>query len=208
MSDLLSIDGLRTHFDTDRGVVRAVDGIDLTVESGETVGLVGESGSGKSVTALSTMDLIEEPGRIAGGTVRFGAVETVRRLARRYPSGVAVESDADGAGPTGSRSGGAFLHLTDATVDRGALPQSVDADRSLDDTVLARHLVRETPERALSESGESWVSVEDGYVDLTAAPESAMREIRGGDMGMIFQDPMTSLNPAITVGEQIGRAHV
>ena len=206
MSDLLSIDGLRTHFDTDRGVVRAVDGIDLTVESGETVGLVGESGSGKSVTALSTMDLIEEPGRIAGGTVRFGAVETVRRLARRYPSSVAVESDADGAGPTGSRSGGAFLHLTDATVDRGALPQSVDADRSLDDTVLARHLVRETPERTLSESGESWVSVDDGYVDLTAAPESAMREIRGGDMGMIFQDPMTSLNPAITVGEQIAES--
>ncbi|PSP65466.1 peptide ABC transporter ATP-binding protein [Halobacteriales archaeon QH_8_67_27] len=206
MSDLLSIDGLRTHFDTDRGVVKAVDGIDLTVESGETVGLVGESGSGKSVTALSTMDLIEEPGRIAGGTVRFGAVETVRRLVRRYPSGVAVESDANGARSTGSRSGGAFLHLTDATVDRGALPQNVDADRSLDDTVLARHLVRETPKRALSESGESWVSVEDGYVDLTAAPESAMREIRGGDMGMIFQDPMTSLNPAITVGEQIAES--
>ena len=206
MSDLLSIDGLRTHFDTDRGVVRAVDGIDLTVESGETVGLVGESGSGKSVTALSTMDLIEEPGRIAGGTVRFGAIETVRRLVRRYPSGVAVEPDANGAQSTGSRSGGAFLHVTDATVDRGALPQSVDADRSLDDTVLARHLVRETPERALSESGESWVSVEDGYVDLTAAPESAMREIRGGDMGMIFQDPMTSLNPAITVGEQIAES--
>ena len=71
MSDLLSIDGLRTHFDTDRGVVRAVDGIDLTVESGETVGLVGESGSGKSVTALSLVDLVESPGRVTDGAVRF-----------------------------------------------------------------------------------------------------------------------------------------
>ncbi|ELZ27747.1 dipeptide ABC transporter ATP-binding protein [Halosimplex carlsbadense 2-9-1] len=206
MSDLLSIDGLRTHFDTDRGVVKAVDGIDLTVASGETVGLVGESGSGKSVTALSTMDLIEDPGRIAGGTVRFGAVDAVRRLARRYSSGVAVESDASGARPAGRHSSGTFLHLTDATVDRGALAPTVDVDRSLDDTTLARHLVREAPERALPESGDGWVSVADGYVDLTAAPESAMRDIRGGDMGMIFQDPMTSLNPAITVGEQIAES--
>ncbi|WP_123536285.1 dipeptide ABC transporter ATP-binding protein [Halosimplex salinum] len=205
MSDLLSIAGLRTHFDTDRGVVHAVDGIDLTVESGETVGLVGESGSGKSVTALSTMGLIEDPGRIAGGTVRFGALETVGRLARRYPDAVATDP------PEGVTSGrrpadGSFLHVTDATVDRAAVPRSVDVDRSLDDTALARRLVRDAPERALPESGSGWVTLLDGHVDLTAAPETAMREVRGGDMGMIFQDPMTSLNPAITVGEQIAES--
>ncbi|WP_436923183.1 dipeptide ABC transporter ATP-binding protein [Halosimplex amylolyticum] len=206
MSDLLSIDGLRTYFDTDRGEVKAVDGIDLTVESGETVGLVGESGSGKSVTALSTLDLIEDPGRIAGGTVRFGAVETVARLARRYPNGVATRPGTDGESTPRRSTDGEFLHLTDATVDRGALPRSVDVDRSLDDTALARRLVRQAPERALPDAGEGWVAIADGYVDLTAAPEAAMRDVRGGDVGMIFQDPMTSLNPAITIGEQIAES--
>ncbi len=62
MTDLLSLSGLRTQFETERGAVKAVDGIDLTIEEGETVGLVGESGSGKSVTALSAMDLVDDPG--------------------------------------------------------------------------------------------------------------------------------------------------
>ena len=83
MNDLLSIDGVRTHFDTDRGVVKAVDGIDLTVESGETVGLVGESGSGRSVTALSTMDLIEN----VSAWANTDDVETVRQAQRTYEGG-------------------------------------------------------------------------------------------------------------------------
>ncbi|MFB6153691.1 MAG: ATP-binding cassette domain-containing protein, partial [Halodesulfurarchaeum sp.] len=62
MTELLSLSGLKTQFRTERGVVKAVDGIDLTIHEGETVGLVGESGSGKSVTALSAMQLIEDPG--------------------------------------------------------------------------------------------------------------------------------------------------
>ena len=206
MSDLLSIDGLRTHFETERGVVKAVDGIDLTVESGETVGLVGESGSGKSVTALSTMDLIEAPGRIAGGRVRFGGIETVRRLARRYPKGVTA-AGGDRSGPSNPPSTGEeFVCLTDASVDRGAIPSGTTADRSLDDRALAVQSIRSSPTRALPDSGDGWVTITDGYVDLTAAPEAVMREIRGGDMGMIFQDPMTSLNPAITVGEQIAES--
>ncbi|MFC6731484.1 MULTISPECIES: ABC transporter ATP-binding protein [unclassified Haladaptatus] len=140
MTDLLSISGLRTQFNTERGAVKAVDGIDLTIREGETVGLVGESGSGKSVTALSTMNLVDDPGHIAGGSVTFHAPEVADELARKY------------------------------------------------------------------KNSDQFVDQDEGVIDITNAPESAMREIRGGAMSMIFQDPMTSLNPALTVGEQVAES--
>ena len=70
-SYLLKVKGLRTHFYTEDGVVKAVDGVDLKVMPGEIFGLVGESGCGKSVTALSILRLIESPGKITAGTVHF-----------------------------------------------------------------------------------------------------------------------------------------
>src|SRR5258708_31689076 len=67
---LLDIRGLKTHFATDDGIVHAVDGVDLTVERGETVCVVGEYGCGKTVTALSVLKLIAMPqGRIVGGNI-------------------------------------------------------------------------------------------------------------------------------------------
>jgi len=141
VSDLLSLSDLRTQFATDRGRVKAVDGIDLTIREGETVGLVGESGSGKSVTALSAMDLVEDPGEVVGGDVRFHDPDLADRLAEEFPQ------------------------KADEFVDRDG-----------------------------------------GAVDLTSAPEPAMRSVRGGEMSMIFQDPMTSLNPALTVGEQVAES--
>lgn len=139
MTEILSISGLRTQFRTERGVVRAVDGVDLTVREGETVGLVGESGSGKSVTALSSMGLVDEPGEIVGGEVTLQDPDLVSDLSERYPTGEFLDIDA-------------------------------------------------------------------GTISLTAAPEDAMRAVRGGSMGMIFQDPMTSLNPSLTVGEQVAES--
>lgn len=68
---LLSIRGLQTHFSTRRGVVKAVDGVDIELARGEILGLVGESGSGKSITGFSIMGLIDPPGRIAGGSIRY-----------------------------------------------------------------------------------------------------------------------------------------
>jgi peptide/nickel transport system ATP-binding protein len=138
VSDLLSVSGLHTRFNTERGTVHAVEDVDLTVPKGKTVGLVGESGSGKSVTALSAMNLVDDPGYVAGGNVEFHDPDLAKRFTEEYPK------------------------RADAFVDR---------DR--------------------------------GVVDLAAAPEPAMRTVRGGEMSMIFQDPMTSLNPAVTVGEQV-----
>ena len=141
MSELLSISDLRTQFNTERGVVEAVDDFDLTIREGETVGLVGESGSGKSVSALSLLQLVDNPGEIASGEAKFRHPELTEQFAAEYPRGV----------------------------------------------------------------GE-FVFPDEGYVDRLAAPEDAMRDVRGGEVSMIFQDPMTSLNPALTVGEQVAES--
>jgi len=114
---LLAVSDLSTVFDTDAGEVRAVDGVSFSVGSGETLGIVGESGCGKSVTSLSIMRLVPEPGRI---------------------------------------------------LDTGSI---VFRGRDL----------------------------------LALAPES-MRAVRGNDIAMIFQEPMTSLNPVHTVGRQIAES--
>ena len=111
---MLEIKGLKIYFGTEEGVLRAVDGVDLGIGTGETLGVVGESGCGKSVTALTVMRLLPmPPAHIAGGEIRW------------------------------------------------------------------------------------WGR------DLVAAGEDAVRELRAKEIAMIFQEPMTSLNPVYTVGEQI-----
>ncbi|HLR74887.1 MAG TPA: ABC transporter ATP-binding protein [Virgibacillus sp.] len=113
---VLEVKNLKTHFFTERGVIPAVDGVSFHLNEGELVGIVGESGSGKSVTSLSIMDLIEEPGRIVDGEVLYNGK------------------------------------------------------------------------------------------DLVPMSESEMRRIRGNDIAMIFQEPLTSLNPVLTIGKQITEA--
>jgi peptide/nickel transport system ATP-binding protein/oligopeptide transport system ATP-binding protein len=116
---LLELEGLKTHFFTDDGVVRAVDGVTYALGERETLAVVGESGSGKSVTALSILRLVAEPpGRIVAGRILF----------------------------------------------KGR--------------------------------------------DLATLDPKAMRKIRGKEISMIFQEPMTSLNPVYTCGEQIMEAVV
>ena len=68
---LLEVSNLKTHFFTEDGVVKAVDGVDLQVRPGEILGVVGESGCGKSVTMLSVMRLVGVPGKIVSGEINF-----------------------------------------------------------------------------------------------------------------------------------------
>ncbi len=111
---LLEIRGLKTHFATDDGMVQAVDGVDITIGRGETVGVVGESGCGKTVTALSVLKLIAmPPGKIVAGEILY--------------------------------------------------------------------------------QGR----------DLVPLDNEEMDRIRAKDIAMVFQEPMTSLNPVYTIGEQI-----
>ena len=75
---LLAVDGLRMHFFTKAGVVKAVDGVSFTVGRGEILGLVGESGSGKSMTGYSIIGLVDPPGRIVGGSIVFDGQDLTR----------------------------------------------------------------------------------------------------------------------------------
>ncbi|MBY4893557.1 ABC transporter ATP-binding protein [Rhodobacteraceae bacterium N5(2021)] len=68
---VLDVRDLQTHFFTDAGVVKAVDGVSLSLDEGEVLGLVGESGSGKSVTGFSILRLVDRPGRVVGGQINF-----------------------------------------------------------------------------------------------------------------------------------------
>ncbi len=78
--NILTVNDLKTYFQTEDGVVKAVDGITFQLERGETIGIVGESGSGKSVTNLSIMRLIPEPpGKIVNGDIIFDGID-IRRL--------------------------------------------------------------------------------------------------------------------------------
>ncbi len=120
LAPILQVENLKTHFFTPAGVVRAVDGVSFEIERGEIVGIVGESGSGKSMTALSILRLVPEPGRIVGGRVLFGQ--------------------------------------------------------------------------------------DDRRLDVAQLSENELRELRGNEMAMIFQDPVTSLNPLLRIGYQVREA--
>ena len=80
---LLEVRGLTTHFDTGRGVLRAVQGVDLDVRADETVAVVGESGCGKSVTALSILGLVDAPGRVVAGSVSYRGEDLIGRRPER-----------------------------------------------------------------------------------------------------------------------------
>ncbi len=83
-SPLLDIQDLQTYFFTREGVVKAVNNISLAVNKGEVLGLVGESGSGKSVTGFSIMGLVDPPGRIAGGSIKFKGQELTTQTEEQW----------------------------------------------------------------------------------------------------------------------------
>jgi len=76
---LLRIEDLKTYFYTDEGVVKAVDGVSMTIQKGDTFGLVGESGCGKTTIALSILRLVQRPGRIAGGRILLHKEDLVKK---------------------------------------------------------------------------------------------------------------------------------
>ena len=215
--ELCSVSNLRTQFATDRGRVQAVDGVDLTIREGETVGLVGESGSGKSVTALSVMDLVEEPSEIVSGRVTVRAPAVAETLREEFPDGEVsyprslIEALSTLASDCRrGELGGVASELTGIAAD------TPDPDPA-DVASMARRLAGRLRDgadpgtvadelSATAERATDGFLYPDGVIDLTAAPERAMQAVRGGAVSMIFQDPMTSLNPAITVGEQVAES--
>jgi len=211
---VLAVDNLQTSFFTDRETIRAVDGIDFEIGDGETVGIVGESGSGKSVTARSIMGLVDNPGRVVGGSVRFSDPTTVERLADDYPRRVvdveklrANEDLGSLVGDLLSR-GVAPARITGNPDHRDLAARDVDATDLLDGLDV-RDLVKRRLTDRLGVTDATDFVVRDGevgFVDTTRAPEPALRKVRGNGIAMIFQDPLTSLNPVYTVGNQIKEA--
>ncbi|WP_254542959.1 ABC transporter ATP-binding protein [Halomarina pelagica] len=207
---VLSVEHLRTTFFTDKETIRAVDDISFDIRPGETVGIVGESGSGKSVTARSIMGLIDSPGRVMGGSIRFSDEATVDRLAERFPERTVDLDDL--------RRDHDVVALVERLFDRGVTPERLTdgADDRRDATLLVREgLVdmRDLVERGyaarLGVVDDDAFVVRDGpggYVEVTKASADALRALRGRGIAMIFQDPLTSLNPVYTVGNQIEEA--
>ena len=126
---LLEVKGLRTYFFLDEGTVKAVEGAELTVPRGGTIGIVGESGCGKSVMAYSILQLVEPPGRIVEGEVLF--------------------------------------------------------------------------HRQVGGSGNISLLIDEINLAALGPHSRQMRAIRGSEIAMIFQEPMTSLSPVHTIGDQI-----
>ena len=127
---LVEVNDLKIHFFTDEGVVRAVDGVDLTLKRGQTLCLVGESGCGKSVTSQSLMQIVHPAGKIISGEILY------------------------------------YQKLDDGLGEQEGMHEIVDIAQ-------------------LNPKGRQ------------------IRNIRGKDISMIFQEPMTSLSPMYTVGNQI-----
>ena len=181
---VLRVEGLKTYFHTYEGTVRALEGIDFEIRSGETVGLVGETGCGKSVTALSILRLIPSPpGTIEGGRVFLDEPEEVRALRAEYDAVALGRIEKGGtAGNLSSFRIAETLGPEIEALQSGLKSSGSDAEKA----ELKLRLQAATSE-----------------YDLLQKPIEDIRRIRGNRISMIFQEPMTALNPVFTVGSQI-----
>ncbi|MDE5563332.1 MAG: ATP-binding cassette domain-containing protein [Clostridiales bacterium] len=181
-SNILEVDGLCTYFFTDAGVSKAVDGVSFDIPKSSIVGVVGESGCGKSVTSLSVMQLVQAPqGQIVSGSIRFNT-QDYKKGEDGKPIPIWEYEEVDGervikTKPKLNKKGKPVL-------DNDGKPVMVNV-------------------QALDGNGFPAFEMEDKVFDIAKMPTRAMQRIRGKEIAMIFQEPMTSLNPLFTIGNQL-----
>ncbi|MBE6675104.1 MAG: ABC transporter ATP-binding protein [Ruminococcaceae bacterium] len=177
--NILEIDDLHTYFFTDQGVVKAVNGVSFDIPKNATVGVVGESGCGKSVTSMSVMRLLQGPqGQIYSGDIRFKAYDYKRdQNGKMIP---VYEKDENGK-----------------TVFVNKLSKNGTPVLNKEGKVITE------PKQKLNADGSLMYEMEEKVYDIAKMPMSEIHRIRGKQIAMIFQEPMTSLNPIFTIGQQL-----
>lgn len=177
--NILEIENLHSYFFTDQGVVKAVNGVDFSIPVNSTVGVVGESGCGKSVTSMSVMRLLQGPsGQIVEGSIRFKAYDFKRDEKGNYIP--VYEKDENGEivyEPVLKKDGTPKLDKEGNPVTR--------------------------PKQIKDENGIGVYEKEELVFDIAKMPIKEMYRLRGRQMAMVFQEPMTSLNPVFTIGNQL-----
>ena len=178
-NNILEIEGLHSYFFTDQGVVKAVNGVTFNVPLNSTVGVVGESGCGKSVTSMSVMRLLQGPsGQIVEGSIRFKAYDF-----KRDANGKCIpvyETDENGE------------IIYDTVLDKKGEPV-LDKDGN----------AVKAPRQKTDDHGLGIFEKEEKVFDIAKMPIDEMYRLRGRQMSMVFQEPMTSLNPVFTIGDQL-----
>ena len=177
--NILEIEDLHTYFFTEQGVVKAVNGVSINIPQNSVVGVVGESGCGKSVTSMSVMQLLQGPtGQIYSGSIRFKSLD-FKRDENGNPIPI-YETDEAGN-----------VVYTEAKDKRGNVKRDKDGNPVM------------VPVQKINESGVYAFEMEEKVFDIAQMPINEIHRIRGRQISMIFQEPMTSLNPVFTIGNQL-----